>query len=445
MLKNFVKKILPKTTLKKIRPFWHGFLASAAAFRNGFPSKQLVVIGITGTAGKSTTVQMLAKIMNDSGLKTGYVTTVGYSVNGDVFNKNKISLSMPSGPVLQSRLLDMVDAGCKYAVIEATSEGLAQNRHFGIDFDVALLTNLHPAHLDSHGDFESYKRAKGRLFKAISASMRKEFFPTKIIGLNLDSADFGYFSGFKADKKFAVTSALNEEKSAMAVSAGIQNIYALENIKTTAAGSSFKIYNQEFNIGVPGEFNIWNALLAVSAANMFGVELAKSADSLVDFKIIGRMEEIDSPKGFKVFIDYAPEPIAMENSLQAVSGMPHKRVVHVFGSTGGHRDVGKRQEFGKISATYADKIIITNDDVYESDPIKIAEEIKNGIDAIASVKNIEVKTILDRGEAIKTAIAEAEEGDIILITGKGSENFLVLPGDKRIDWDEHKLVETLLR
>ena len=178
---------------------------------------------------------------------------------------------------------------------------------------------------------------------------------------------------------------------------------------------------------------------------MLGVDLVKSAEALVDFKIIGRMEEIDSLDGFKVFIDYAPEPIAMENSLQAVSRMPHKKIVHVFGSTGGHRDVSKRAEFGKISATYADKIIITNDDVYDSDPIKIAKEIERGVKVVSAVKKIDLKIILNREDAINTAIAEAEEGDIILLTGKGSENFLILPGDQRIDWDECKLVEKLLR
>jgi UDP-N-acetylmuramoyl-L-alanyl-D-glutamate--2,6-diaminopimelate ligase len=156
------------------------------------------------------------------------------------------------------------------------------------------------------------------------------------------------------------------------------------------------------------------------------------------------METIRGSKDFSVIIDYAPEPAGMIQSLKTVSVMPHRRLTHVFGSTGGHRDVAKRAEFGAISAEYADDIIITNDDVYESDPQKIADDVLQGVRSVSD-KHPEVKIILDRREAIAAAVKNAQSGDIILLTGKGSENFLVLPGNKQIAWSERKVVQDLLK
>jgi UDP-N-acetylmuramoyl-L-alanyl-D-glutamate--2,6-diaminopimelate ligase len=238
---------------------------------------------------------------------------------------------------------------------------------------------------------------------------------------------------------------MGEEALLAGLRLGAKNMYSMENIHSNAESVSFSIADAKFTIPMPGEFNAWNAGLAVATAHMLGVDLAMSAEALAKFSgVPGRMEIIRSKKDFIIIIDYAPEPAGMIQSLKTVSAMPHRRLTHVFGSTGGHRDVAKRSEFGAISAEYADEIIITNDDVYESDPQKIADDVLQGVRSVSG-KTPEVRIILDRREAIATAVKDAQSGDIILLTGKGSENFLILPGNKRVAWSESRVVRDLLK
>lgn len=439
-MRKLLKKILPFWLQKKIRPTAHGFLALLAALRYFFPARQLVVIGVTGTAGKSTTIQMLAHILNSSGNKCGYITTVGY-FDGKQEHLNTHGLSMPSGPVIQRALSEMLDNKCKFAIIEVTSEGLQQNRHLGIGFDATIFTNLSAAHIEAHGSFKQYKRAKGKLFQN-----------TKIIGVNLDDENSDYFLAFKAQGKFGVTF-MTDQSLAMQIAMRhmVSNIYMGEALQSDNHQSSFTLKGQQFKVLLPGEFNAYNALLAVATANVFGVSLKDAAVALQAFtEISGRMQEIKNNIGIQIFLDYAPEPIGMQNALETVTHMPpeqgiHRgRVIHVFGATGGHRDVAKRFEFGEISAHYADVIIITNDDVYDSDPETIAKDIFAGIERAKEKKVKDILTILDRKQAIRKALEIAEPRDTVLITGKGSEQFLVLPGNNRIAWDEKKVIEEIL-
>jgi len=328
---------------------------------------------------------------------------------------------------------------CEYAVVEATSEGLAQNRHFGISFDMAIFTNLSKAHLDSHGGFENYKKAKGKLFQALGKRNKKL---EKTIVVNLDDESTDYFLSFKAKKKVGVSL---KGKSNNEVS----KIYsAIENEK------GFELEGKNFEVKLFGKFNIQNAVLAVAVANVLGVSLKDCVRAILSFtKIRGRMERVENGRGISIFVDYGCEPATMKAALLAVKNLSHKKIIHIFGSTGGHRDIDKRFEFGKISAQLADQIIITNDDVYESDPQKIAEDIEKGIIETTNYKQqttnksqiLNYKIILDRRDAIHRALEIAEEGDILLITGKGSEQFLVLPGDKRIVWDDVSVVKEELQ
>src|SRR6185369_2155767 len=184
---SFIKKLLPEALLKFIRPFYHGFIAKAGNIYFGRPSEKMTVIGITGTTGKSTTAAMLAHILNHAGSqwKCGYITTVNF-FDGNTSHQNKHGLSMPGGWLLQRQLALMAQKGCKYAVVECTSEGLEQNRHLGINFDVAVFTNLTRAHLLAHGSFGNYQKAKSRLFAGLSRCSKKPFAPQKTIVANLD-------------------------------------------------------------------------------------------------------------------------------------------------------------------------------------------------------------------------------------------------------------------
>jgi len=427
---NFLKQLVPESLLKLVRPWYHGIIAWDASIYFDRPSERLIVIGITGTAGKSTTAAMLAHILNASGLKTGYITTVDF-FDGQKDYINKHGLSMPNEIRLQKQLHAMVLNKCKAAIIECTSEGLGQNRHWGTNFDIGLITNLSGAHLEAHGGFDQYRAAKAKLFSAVFKGSRKKLFPHKFLGVNLDDPQAEFFTKFRADKIFGISlngaqSAVDKSYRAHAVSPG-----------------NYEIEGHALELNIPGKFNVYNALLAVACANMLGMRVADAALRLKDFTVIaGRMEEIKNSRGIKVFVDYGCEPVSIKSALLAVNELPHNRIIHVFGSTGGHRDTSKRFIFGKTSAELADVSIITNDDVYDSDPQKIAEDIAEGFRQAESgkykVKSVE--TILDRREAICHALSIAQPNDIVLITGKGSEQFLVLPGNKRISWDEREVV-----
>jgi UDP-N-acetylmuramoyl-L-alanyl-D-glutamate--2,6-diaminopimelate ligase len=449
---DLIKKILPKSWLKKIRPVWHGFLSYLAAIYYKHPSDKLIVVGVTGTAGKSTTVQMLSHILNASGQRAGYVTTVGFSDGNKEFI-NKHGLSMPGRFLLQKNLKQILNNECKIAIVEATSEGLAQNRHLGISFDMALFTNLAPAHVQAHGSFENYKKAKGRLFEALGKSEGKINFPKKVIGVNLDDINAEYFLHFPADQKFGISFGKPAEEVDMAnkkvgteLVSRLDQVYQANDLVEDREKTSFALEDVKFELGLPGVFNAYNALLAIAAANALGVPLNESAIALTKFKgAAGRMQKIENEFGIDIFLDYAPEPVAMKNALLALQNIPHQRLIHVFGSTGGHRDAQKRFEFGDISAELTDLIIITNDDVYSSNPKEIADNIEQGIARAVNKRVKEVFVILDRKEAIFKAVELAEPGDIVIFTGKGSEQFLVLPDNRRIPWDERTVIEEAIK
>lgn len=424
--------MIPEKLLKAIRPYYHGLLAIGASFYYSRPSGKMVVIGITGTAGKSTTTAMLAHILNSNGKKCGYITTVNF-FDGNTDFTNKHGLSMPGGRMLQKNLAQMLNNGCEYAIIECTSEGLAQNRHLGINFDVALFVNLSHAHLEAHGGFGNYRQSKAKLFAVLEKCSKKTFFPKKMIGLNLDDPMAGYFLSYPADFKFGVS--FRHVKTP-----GAQKVFFADML-TTSRPVEFKIEDVVFTLNMPGEFNAKNAGLAAVCANMLGVDLGNSSKALKSFYgVKGRMENVPNSLGLEIIVDYGCEPASFAAALEAATQIPHEKLIHVFGSTGGHRDITKRFDFGRTSAQYADCIIITNDDVYDSDEQKIAADIEAGIKDF-KLRKPEYEIVLDRKSAIAKALATAKKGDLILITGKGSEQFLVLPGNKRIEWDDVSVVK----
>lgn len=429
-IKNLLKTILPKRLYREVAPLYHGLMGYLASTYYGHPARDLTLIGVTGTAGKSTTVIMLAHILNQTGHRTGYITTVS-SFDGQTETINKHGLSMPGPKLLQKTLHEFSTRGCQYAIVEATSEGLSQNRHLGLSFDGALFTNLTPAHLDSHGGFENYRAAKARLFSALKSS--------GFLGVNVDDPNYQYFAAFPARKKFGVTT--REDKVAQTA----LPIIRAEKVSVTN-NLSFTVEGINFELKVKGSFNATNAMLAIGAAQYLGISLQESRDALQTFGgAKGRMETIPNSRGLTIIVDYAPEPAGLEQSLRAAQMIPHHRLIHVFGTTGGHRDVSKRFEFGKLSAQFADTIIITNDDVYDSDPEEIANNTKTGIaQAGENKKASEVLTVLNRKQALQKALEIAQPHDLILVTGKGSEQFLILPGNERIVWDDRKVIEELL-
>lgn len=428
-MKSFLRKIIPKSFLR----VYHLFLVEFAALWYGYPSKQMVVIGVTGTKGKSSTSYLIAKILEGVGYNVGLTSTVLFKIKEKEW-LNPYKMTMLGRFALQKILREMVKAGCGYAVVETSSEGILQNRHRGIEYDVAVFTNLSPEHIESHGSYANYRAAKGELFKSLKKkSLGGKEIPRVIIG-NADDKEAEYFLEFSADKKFTFTLEDKVIDSIMTTSA--------EDITLGEAGSKFRIDGQNFSLPLIGRFNIYNAMAAITAAVSQNIPLEKVAGALSKINLIpGRFELIETVALFKVIVDYAHEPASMEEMFAAVNLIPHGRIIHVFGGTGGGRDKSKRAAMGKISAEYADYIVITNDDPYEDDQNIIADDI---IEGIKGSGHTEYEKMLDRRKAIQKALALADDNDLVLITGKGAEQAMMIGGQK-VPWDDRKIVKEILK
>lgn len=386
---RFMKKFIPKSVFEFFQPAYHWFLAYAAAFVYGFPSKKLKVIGVTGTNGKSTVVTMLSAILEEARESTASISSLRFKIKNHEW-KNTLKMTMPGRFKLQKFLRDAASSGCKYAIIEITSEGIKQFRHKGIDFFMAILTNITPEHIESHGSFEKYREAKAKLFCG-----------AKIHILNGDDKEnIDYFSKIPAKKCV---------------------IYSKNDLPP------------DFHLKLLGEFNKENAAAAFCAAKEFGIgeETIKFALEKIEF-IPGRLEFVQK-EPFSVVVDYAHTPDALRKvywtlrSENPKSEILNPKLICVLGSAGGGRDKWKRPEMGKIAKEFCDEIILTNEDPYDENPEKILEDIGGN------------RKVLDRREAIREALKSAKPGDTVIITGKGAEPWMMGPGGQKISWDDREV------
>ncbi|HEY0087508.1 MAG TPA: UDP-N-acetylmuramoyl-L-alanyl-D-glutamate--2,6-diaminopimelate ligase [Candidatus Lokiarchaeia archaeon] len=388
-MKNLIKKFIPPFLLD----FYHFSLAFLGALIYRFPSKDLKIIGVTGTNGKTTTVEMISKILEEADYKVALINSIRFKIR-DEEEPNMLKMTMPGRLKIQRFLRKAVNSGCQYAVLEVSSEGIKQHRHQFINFDLAVFTNLAPEHIEAHKGFENYKKAKGKLFQA-----------TKNIHIiNIDDENSKYFLVFPAKKKY--TYGLNQ--------GDINN------------------KNLQLSLRLIGSFNIYNALAAICVGISQGVDLETCKKALAKVKgIPGRMEEVVS-QPFKVFVDYAFTPNALDKVYQTLKP-ENGRMICVLGACGGGRDKWKRPILGEIAARYCDEIIITNEDPYDEDPIEVINQVSAGT-------NESAKKILDRREAIREALRIARSGDVIVSTGKGCEPWICIEDGKKMPWDERKVI-----
>lgn len=449
--KELIKKFIPEFLLR----WYHKVLALTANAFYGFPSNKMIVIGVTGTNGKSTTVHLIAKMFEEAGFKVGATSTVGFKVADKEWLNDK-KMTMLGRFALQKLLRQMVDAGCRYAVIETSSQGIEQFRHLGINYDAAVFTNLTPEHIEAHGGFENYKKAKGKFFAHLTAKPRKVIdgkTVPKISVVNIDDEHAEYFAGFAADEKWLYK--IRNPKSEIRNKFQIQNskLVEAENVKLGPNGSRFSILNFQFSIHLLGEFNVYNALAAVAVGLSQGLDLTVIDKGFEKVSSVpGRMEFIDEGQKFKVLVDYAPEPASMRQLYKTIHNsnfiFHNSKIIHVLGSAGGGRDKFRRPILGQIAAENADYVIITNEDPYDEPPMEIIKQVAVGAKK-CQMSNVkcqmkELWEILDRGEAIEKAISLAREGDLVIITGKGSEQAICVADGKKIPWDDRvKARETL--
>ncbi len=395
---TFLKRFIPRKIFNFFQPIYHWKLAWLAALWYGFPSRKLTVIGVTGTNGKSTVVDLLHAILSEAGESVASVSSVRFKIK-NVEEINTLKMTMPGRFRMQKFLHDAVRVGCKYAVVEVTSEGIKQFRHKGIFFSLAILTNVTPEHIESHGGFEAYRATKAKLFYAA---------PNHI--LNGEDANVGYFLKIPARNRI---------------------IYKKSDIPA------------DWRPKLLGDFNRENIAAAYQAARFLGVNPEKIKKAVEQFEgSPGRLEFIQR-EPFAVVVDYAHTPDALRKVYETLRGssslISHASLICVLGSAGGGRDKWKRPEMGKIAAEFCDEIILTNEDPYDEDPHQILSEVKAGI------VHGNVQEIFDRRDAIGVAIKKAKVGDTVIITGKGCEPWLMGPHGTKIPWDDRAVVRELLR
>lgn len=435
-LLSSIKKLIPSLLWKRLGPVYHFSLAYLGAIIYGFPSKKMIVIGVTGTKGKTSTINFIWAGLTAGGYKTGIISTANIRIGQKEF-LNKYHMTMPGRFTIQKLLAQMAKEGCQYCLVETTSEGVKQYRHIGISYDTAIFTNLSPEHLASHGgSFEKYKEAKTKMFVALSSHQKiiKGKKIEKVIIVNKDSQHADYFLNFKADKK--ITFALNNNAD-----------YKADNIEETQKGVGFKVVGETFRISVLGKFNVYNALPAVIVCRLAGISDGVTAKGLAELQIIpGRMEKINEGQNFTVLVDYAHEKESLTNVLKTANNMKkaEAKTIVLLGAEGGGRDKTKRPIMGELSAKMADYVVVSNVDPYDDDPKQILADISLSAEKFGKIRNQNLFVVEDRREGIKKALSLAKENDIVLITGKGAEQSMII-GNKQLPWDDREVVRECLR
>lgn len=455
-----IKRLIPISIFRRLQPAYHFLMGYLAALYYRFPSRQLLIIGVTGTTGKTSTVYFISRLLSDNGYKSGYTSTAQFN-DGENEWLNDKKMTMPGRFFLQQTLRRMINNGCKAAVVETTSQGIEQFRHRFINYDFVIFSNLYPEHIEAHGNFDNYKRAKGKLFAHLSRCSSKYLDDNKNVVLrpsglrqtellkikktiiaNGDDAQAPYFLSFPAERKCVYT--LNPKLIAtdLSDSAGvavqpIPEFFRYEPLFSEKDGSDFQLNGERYHLPILGSYNVFNAAAALTAILALDVPAAGAVSALAGIKVLaGKMEKIDVGQNFGVLIDYAFEPKALEALYQNLDFIPHHRLIHILGSTGGGRDQSRRPILGRMAGIKADIVIVTNEDPYDEDPEVIINQVASGAEKAGKVSGNNLYTILDRRAAFRLAFSLAEPNDLVLITGKGAEQYICGPKETKIPWDD---------
>jgi len=385
---------------------YHLLYAFVGALVYGFPSKRMKVIGVTGTKGKSTVLELINAGLEVAGKKTMLSSSVRFKID-NASTPNSTGNTMPGRAFLQKLMAEGARDGCEYALLEVVSEGVVQHRHRFIDFDAAVFVNLHPEHIESHGSFDKYRQAKLKFFKDVERHSSKKdihFF------INQDDENADYF--IKAVHKESVVLATKTSKA----------------------------------VKMLGDFNLQNAGIAEAVLRHLGVGEEDIEKAFIDFPgVPGRMEMVQK-EPFGVVVDYAHTPDSLEAVYESTKKMFKGDLICVLGSMGavgllGGRDRWKRPKLGEIAGKHCRQIILADEDPVDEDPMQILEEIEAGI---PEDQRSRVEKIVDRRQAIERALSLAKTGDAVVITGKGSEPYIRVAKGKRIPWSDVGVVGELL-
>lgn len=423
-------------------------LAWLAAAWEEFPGSKLVVIGITGTDGKTTTANILLSMLRAAGFATGLLSTTR-AVIGSEEEPLALHVTTPEAPVIQHHLRRMVDAGLTHCILEATSHGLAQHRVGAIPFDLAVITNITHEHLDYHGDFENYAAAKAMLFTALTGDPWParpanpiKAAQVKTAVLNRDDNAYDLLSKIPAPRQFdyAIYHPASVRASDITYAPGATQL----TLHIGQALTSDVPLELTISSPLAGEFNVYNSLAAVTAALAVGAPAQAVVEGLENLEpISGRMERIDAGQPFQVLVDFAHTPNALQQALKAARRMASGRIIAVFGSAG-KRDVAKRSQMARISAQLADLTVLTAEDPRTESLAAILQAMAEGSASAGGIEGESFWRIPDRGRAIHFALSLARPGDLVLISGKGHEQSMCF-GVTEYPWDDRQATLAALR
>ncbi len=408
LIVRFLKKIVPEPVVGLFRPLYHRALAFGMALSYGFPARRLVVIGVTGTKGKSTVAEMLFAVLRAAGYKTALLSTIRFAIE-DESEPNRYKMTLQGRGFAQAFMKRALDRGCTHVIIEVTSESVLQYRHWFLGLDALIVTNIQREHIEHHGSFEKYVAAKREIALALARSHKK----TRTLIANNDIAETHAFCKIPVSR--AVCFSAQE----------------LSDVATDARSVRFTYAHTDFSLPLPGAFNALNALATVKLGEVLGIPLATAARALAKLAPVrGRVEHIDAGQDFIAIVDYAHTP----DSLQALYGaFSTERKICVLGNTGGGRDTWKRREMGAIADELCAEIILTNEDPYDEDPDQIVAAMAVGMQRAPTI-------IMDRREAIRAAIRAARPGDAVLISGKGTDPYIMGAKGAKMPWSDADVV-----
>ncbi len=427
------ERAVPADVPLAVVPDTRAALADLGAEFFDHPTRTLKVVAVTGTDGKTTTVHLVSEVLEGAGLRTGYATTVDFKL-ADHEWQNDTRQSTQEALELQEFCAELLVAGGTWGVLEATSHALALRKIRNIDVDVAVFTNITPEHLDFHGSLQEYLRAKGLLFEMLTQGQDKGVPKTAV--LNADDPHWRYLADRAAGARvisYGIDALADVQAAILAADANGSRI------KITAGGESV-----ELQLPLVGRFNVHNALAATGAGLAAGATLAQCRDALAHaVPVRGRMDRIDAGQPFTVIVDYAHTPESLEKVLALLRPLTAGKLIAVFGSAG-ERDRTKRPKLAAVAAKYADRFFITQEDPRFEDPATILAEIEAGAVEAGKQRDRDYRVIADRTAAINAAIADAAEGDTVLLAGKGHEGSIIV-GEEKLPWDEAGAARAALR
>lgn len=405
---------LKNSVPRPLRAAYHFAMSFFSALLSGFPSRRIIVVGVTGTKGKSSTLEYLNAIFEAAGWQTALLGTIRTKIGGKS-KPNRSRMTMPGRFAIQNFLKNAADSGCRIAFVEMTSEGARQHRHRFVELDALLFINLAPEHVESHGSLAAYSDAKFELGKQLARSKKR---PRYMVA-NADDPESGRYLTLAVEHLLP---------------------FSLSNAQPWEAkedGGTFTFDSLSMEIRLPGEFSLKNALAAATLAHAMGIPSQTIARGLSALeRIPGRAEEIDEGQPFTVVVDYAHTP----DSLRAIyDAYPSRRRICVLGSTGGGRDTWKRPVMGGIAEEKCDAIILTNEDPYDEDPRSIVTMIASGM------KEKTPEIIMNRREAINRALSVARASDVVLITGKGTDPTMQGPRGTSVKWNDAEVTREEIR